>query len=134
MIEVQAFQESYLDLLHGMLMSQEHSTHEITPESIPQIGYIAFEGSIPVACGFLRKVEGGYAQIDGLTSNPDMPSEVRHKALSFIVDTLIQEAKHLKMIGIISFTKDYSIIKRAKDCGFQVLQHQVIALSLSGVT
>lgn len=85
----------------------------------------------PIAAGFLRRVEGGYAQLDTLTSNKHLGSIVRHQGITRVVDTLIQDAKDLRLQGIIAFTSDYSVKTRAEGLGFQVLSdHSLIALRL----
>lgn len=114
-----------------MLKSQSYpGISDITIQSIPKIGYIAFLGKQPIACGFLRRIEGGYAQLDGLTSHSYFGSKIRHVGISLVVEALIQEAKDLKLHGIISYTKDESIIKRAKSIGFSIIPETIIGLKL----
>lgn len=80
--------------------------------------------------GFLRMVEGGYAQIDGLTSNANLSAPLRNAGVSTVVDALLDKAKSMKLKGIISFTQDNSVIRRAKLLGFRALQHTVIVLPI----
>lgn len=84
----------------------------------------------PIAAGFLRRVEGNVAQLDCLTSNKHFGSIIRHQGIKLIVDTLINEAKALKLDGIIATTSDQGILKRAKELGFKVIPQTVIALKL----
>lgn len=126
-IEYQADQFDQLVALH---QSQDVNTMFLDPATLPKIGFIAAEGSIPVAMGFLRQLEGGYAQIDTLVSNADLPGELRHEGLDKIVSSIIDTAKQLKLKGIISFTSDKSVIMRAVATGFRVSNHAVIVLEL----
>lgn len=99
-------------------------------KTLPKIGYMVLRNGHPVAAGFLRRVEGGYGQLDTLTSNPMFGSLIRHQALELVVNTLLQDAKDLNMLGIISFSVDKGILERAKGLGFHTLPHSLIALSL----
>jgi hypothetical protein len=119
-------------MLIEMLKDQNYpDLHTITPKSLPKIGYIALLGKRPIAAGFLRKVEGNIvAQLDGLTSNPYFGSKIRHIAITKIVEQLIEDAKDLKLQGIIAFTTDDTVIKRAQSIGFVSISHKLIALNL----
>lgn len=98
-------------------------------KTLPKIGYMAFLGDQPIAAGFLRRVEGGYAQLDTLVSNPHFGSQIRHIAIGKVVSALLDEAKLLELEGVIAFTNDYSVITRAEAIGFHVLEsHKLIAL------
>jgi hypothetical protein len=103
---------------------------QISMKNLPKIGYIALLGAQPIACGFLRMVEGGFAQIDTLASNAHYGSQIRHEGVKQVVDSLVNESKRLKLRGIISLTKDVSTIGRAKALGFHVVDQTVIALPL----
>lgn len=129
MIQLQTYSKHDKDLIDALHLSNNIDNTDIS-DNLPEIGFIATEGAIAVAAGFLRKVEGGYAQIDTLVSNKQMPAEMRHIALAGIVDALINEAKHLKLKGIISFTSDESVLLRAVATGFQVSSQAVIVLPL----
>lgn len=100
-------------------------------KTLPKIGYMALMNGHPIAAGFLRRVEGGYAQLDTLVTAKHFGSQVRHAGIEKVVDALIDDAKVLKLQGIIAFTSDNSIVKRAEDRGFSVLSDQkLIAISL----
>ncbi len=118
-------------MLFDMLKSQQYlDISHINMKTLPKIGYIALLGKTPIAAGFLRRVEGGYAQMDGLCSNAQFGSIVRHEGVSKVVQALISEAKDLKLQGIIGFTQDTSVLKRAKDIGFKTVEQSIIALSI----
>lgn len=103
---------------------------DVNLETLPQIGYIAFEEETPVAVGFLRLIEGGIGQIDTLTTNSSFNSEIRHIGISKVVDSIINQAKSMKLKGIISLTNDKSVILRAQSLGFRIVNQSVIALQL----
>ncbi len=114
-----------------MLESQNYEgIKDITMKSLPKIGYMVLMNNHPIAAGFLRRVEGNIAQLDGLTSNAYFGSLIRHEAIKLVVDALIKEAKDLKLEGIIATTKDEGILKRAIGLGFHYVPHTVIALKL----
>lgn len=130
-ISLVPFKFSYLPLLFDMLKSQQYlDISHINMKTLPKIGYIALLGKNPVAAGFLRRVEGGYAQIDGLTSNSSFGGIIRHEGIRKVVDALISEAKDLKLKGIMGFTHDDGVLKRAKDLGFKTVDQTIIALSI----
>lgn len=98
---------------------------------LPKIGFIAYLGEQPIAAGFLRRLEPNFAQIDTLVSNGHFGSRIRHEGVKIVVDSLINEAKRLKLSGIIALTKDTGTLTRAEDIGFHVIQDvKVIALAL----
>ncbi len=102
----------------------------VTMKSLPKIGYIALMHKQPIAAGFLRRVEGGYGQIDTLASNPYFGGMIRHDGITKVITALIQDAKDLKLHGIIAFTADEGVLKRAKEIKFQVVDQTLIALKL----
>ncbi len=131
-IAIVPFRYKYFPLLIEMLKDQNYpDVDSITMKSLPKIGYIALMNKQPIAAGFLRRVEGNIvAQLDGLTSNPYFGSKIRHEGITGVVNRLIDDAKDLKLKGIIAFTSDYSILVRAEDIGFVILeQHKGIALT-----
>ena len=98
---------------------------------MPKYGFVALEGDIPVAFAFLRRVEGGAAQLDGLTSNPECEGNLRNEALDAVVMSCITKAKHLNITQLIAFTKDESTFKRSGRIGFVELPHHLIAFDLN---
>lgn len=130
MIVVSPYQPSMFDHLSYLHESNGKVLGE-TPESLPQIGYIATEGSIVVAAGFLRKVEGKMALLDTLATNADCPPAIRHDGIQAIVNSLIDTAKQLELKYFMAFTVDDGIIKRALSLGFNVTDQRLIVLDLS---
>lgn len=134
-ISIVPFRYKYLSSLLDLLNANNYlGISTVTMKTLPNIGYIALRNGYPVAAGFLRRVEGGYAQLDTLTTNPIFGSIVRNEAIDLIVKMLITDAKDLKLHGIIAFTSYQSIIDRAKSIGFNELEHSLIALDLCKIT
>ena len=102
----------------------------VTMKTLPKIGYMALLNNQPIAAGFLRRVEGGYAQMDTLVSNPYFGSQIRNMGISKVVDCLMNDAKELRLTGILAFTIEQSIIDRAKDKGFTSFDHKLIGVRL----
>lgn len=112
-----------------MLKSQNYlHISEITMKTLPKIGYIALMNKTPIAAGFLRRVEGGYAQMDCLTSNAMFGSLIRHEGVKAVVDSLLDEAKVLRLHGVIGFTSDAGVLKRAESLGFHIVPQTLIAI------
>jgi len=125
------FRHKYLKALLDMHESQNYlEVSEINMKTLPKIGYICLLEGHPVAAGFLRRVEGGYAQIDTLVSNAHFGGLIRHEGIKKVVDALIEDAKALRLRGIVSFTGDSGVLKRAEALGFHVVNQQLIALRL----
>lgn len=130
-LSVVPFRYKYLKALHDILNSNEYlGISEVNMKTLPKTGYMVLMNGHPIAAGFLRRVEGGYAQIDTLTSNRYFGSQIRHLGIKLVVETLVNEAKTLKLKGIIAFTKDEGILKRAKEIGFIEPKETIIALKL----
>lgn len=114
-----------------MLKDREYlGISDVNMKTLPKIGYIALLNKQPIAAGFLRRLEGGYAQLDTLVSNPYYGSQIRHQGIHLVVDRLLEDAKDMKLSGILAFTEDQGILKRAEALGFHTLPHKLIALKL----
>lgn len=107
----------------------EHLKH-VTMKELPKIGFIAFLGKTPIACGFLRRVEPNYGIFDSFFTNPYMGATYRHDGLSKVWAALMEEAKDLKLKTIIGFTKDKGMFQRAAEDGFQVSDHATVIKNL----
>jgi hypothetical protein len=108
-----------------------HHLDAPTMEEIPLIGYISFIDEMPIAAAFLRRVEGGYGQIDGLVSNPECPGHLRHQALDIVIKKCIQDAKVLKLKNLMAFSIDVAAMARAKRLNFVELPHCLLAIDLN---
>lgn len=125
---IQEFTMASMPDLMYLHKTQDIDASFLTPESLPAIGYITFIDGVPAAAGFLRKVEGGFGQLDTLVTNKRLPPDIRHEAIGGIVGKLIETSKHLELKGIISFTTDEGIVKRALSIGFQASPQFVLTL------
>lgn len=130
MITIRPYNNDYYESLIQLHESNDSTLGE-TPETLPQIGYIATEGTNVVAIGFLRHVEGNMALLDTLVTNAECSSEMRHLGISAVVDALISMAKQLELRYFMAFTVDDGIIKRAFDLGFVITNQRLIVLHLS---
>lgn len=130
MIKVTHYQNDYFDHLVALHESQDSDFAQmLEPSMLPDIGYVAYEGSIVVAMGFLRIVEGGYGQIDTLVTNGDLSPTLRHNGVSEVVNYLIAKARIMKLKGLICLTNDEGILSRANSLGFHNTNQTAIALS-----
>lgn len=104
-------------------------------EEFPKIGYVAYKGNEPIAAAFLRIVEGDFAQIDGLCTNPEALPQDRSKANDLLIAQLIETAKEMGNIKtIVSYSLDKNTIMRAESHGFVATPHTVLALDLKAKT
>lgn len=134
MVNITEFKpKKHFEVLLDMHLAQHSKSYDsITLESLPKIGYICYSDTEYhyVAAGFLRMIEGGFCQIDTMVSNPNLTGDVRNEGLILLVDTLINKAKDLGCLGIVSYTCDNSVVSRALGLGFKIVDHKVIALQL----
>jgi hypothetical protein len=130
-IYVIPFKFKHLPLLIEIHENRDKALNtDLTMRDLPKIGYIAMLGKSCIAAGFLRRVEPNYAQLDTFLSNPYFGSQIRHLGMSLVVDSLMNEAKELNLKGILAFTKDESILKRAKDQGFHIIEQVILGKAL----
>jgi hypothetical protein len=123
-----------MQLLIELHESQRADINILNYKTLPRIGYIATVGKQPIAAGFLRRVEPCYAQLDTLVSNALFGSAIRHEGVKKVVESLIMEAKRLKLQGIIAHTQDKGTLVRAEALGFHVVPQTIIALSLQEIS
>ena len=88
-----------------------------TSAMYPRLGFI----EPGVAVVFLYLCEGGLGLVEGLLTNPDAPSEARHKAFSDGWRMLTAEAKAAGVRRLIALTANFASTKRSVDpAGFEV--------------
>lgn len=131
MISLVEFTNKHLLTLIELHVYNKVDYKHLTMKTLPKIGYVSFLGKEMIAAGFLRKVEGGFAQIDTLVSNPAFGSQVRHEGIRLVVDALMYDANKLKLKGIIAFTTDQGVLSRAETYGFKDLNQKVIGKMLT---
>lgn len=102
-----------------------------TMAEMPKLGYVTIEGNTVIAAVFLRRVEGGYGQIDGLTSNPHCSPEERHCAIDLAVTRLLEEAKKLNIVNLLCTSTDSGTIVRSEKYGFKKLPLAVLVADLN---
>jgi len=131
-MNLEIFKFKHFSLLIELLKSQKYpSINDIEMKTLPKIGFLAVLNKEPIACGFLRRLEPCYAHIDTLVSNGYFGSKIRHEGINLVVDALLLEAKRLKLKGIVAHTADAGIIKRAGECGFNIVEQTIIALDMN---
>jgi hypothetical protein len=123
--------EPWDDKRHAPILREWLSHHKTEfPEETPEIGYMAYLNNTPTAAAFLRRVEGGSGQIDGLTTNPACSSVQRHMAIDAVFENIVDMAKYLRLRGLMFFTVDAGILERSKLRKFTKLSHTVSVLNL----
>ncbi len=103
---------------------------ERTISELPKLGLIVMLESEPVAAAFLRQVEGGFAMLDGLISNPTMPGYVRNEAIDMVVERIIGVAKCIGMPKLVAYSTDAGTLVRSERHGFKLTPSSVICLDL----
>jgi N-acetylglutamate synthase-like GNAT family acetyltransferase len=98
---------------------------------MPETGFVAMYRGEPVAMAFIRKVEGGFAQLDGLTSNPDFPGDMRSEAIDCLVSHLMKQAKGMGIKSVMAYTKDENTLVRSAKHGFVVVPQTLIVADLT---
>lgn len=99
-------------------------------EQLPEIGFMAFEGGQAICAGFLRKVEGDFAMLDSLITNPEALNYLRSNAIDAVVRELIKAAKAWGISSLIATSTDAHTLERSKKHGFVAMPDTVIALEL----
>lgn len=125
---VEPFKLRFMPEINRWLKARDHTP--IIQSELPDIGYIAFSSNIPVAVGFLRKVEGSLGMIDSMSSNPVIEKIKRDEGLDLVTKTLVFHAKRLKMNTIFAHTKLDCIVERSKKHGFFIIPRTLIAIKL----
>lgn len=119
----------HLPILHDWMARRE--AYQPPGEEMPALGYILYDGFTPVATAFLRRVEGGYAQLDGLATNPECHSALRDQALDTLVAYVLAEAKHHNIRAVTATSVDKNTLLRSQRHGFIALPHVCIICDLS---
>lgn len=89
---------------------------------LPRINFV-----VPgVAHAGLRCIDGGWALLDAMVTNPLCSSATRNAALEAIYGSIFNYAKYAAPKGLIGFTLDAGAQSRAKRAGFKELLHTVL--------
>lgn len=129
MVEIRAYDDSIYDDIIFMLNTQSFDVSHVPKESMPAIGFVTYADGAPSAAGFLRRVEGGFAQLDGLVTNANLSGDIRSSSIDLVVENLLSEAKRLNLKGIIAFSRDTNTLIRAAAFGFKDIDQRVIVMS-----
>lgn len=110
---------------------RERNMDEALLGELPHLGLIAFDDEEVVCAGFLRMVEGSYALMDSLTTNPRSSSSKRNVALDLMTCELKAVAESLGLKQVIAYCEHEATIERglAKH-GFVKLGHTVLTTKL----
>ena len=99
---------------------------------LPKIGFvIKTKQNGAIAIGFLRICEGNVAMIDSMITNPAINSDIRDKALDFLVHRLIASARRKNIFKIFGYSMDKNTLLRAQKHGFKIVSQTLIALQIS---
>lgn len=102
------------------------------PEQIPALAWIILDGETPVATAFIRRVEGGFGQLDGLCTNPSLPGATRHEAIDLIVAHAIKEAYVHGITSLYALSVDEGTLMRSEKHGFVRAPHVLIVHNPKG--
>lgn len=119
------------DLVHVNEWRRARQMKDAEPNDFPAVGFLVRDGNLPVACAFLRKVEGNYGIYDSQATNPAAPAAIRHEALNLLYQEMCREAKSLGLRHLIAHTSDNSTLERSLRYGFKQLLGTVISKDLS---
>lgn len=97
---------------------------------LAEVGWVAYGTDYPVAIGFLRRMEGGHAMIDGLVTNPKATRAERNDGINDVILFLIDTAKTLGFKKLLAYSVDDGIINRSGIYGFTRLPHTLIGMDL----
>ena len=122
--------DTHYDLMVDGL--QQRGAYVTPGDEVPKIGYVGFNGQKFLAMAFLRRVEGGFGQLDGLVSNPEAPGSERHEGIDIVVENVLRTAKELGIKNITATSVDSSTLMRSNKHGFVKLPHTLIAVNTSG--
>jgi hypothetical protein len=119
-----------LSTIHDWLRAREHKPVEMS--DLPSIGFVVSEGDFRIAVCFLRRCEGNYGILDGLCTNPEADSELRHVAIDTAVRMICEEARQREITNLVAWTIDKGTLERGCDRhGFSKSEHAVITKDLS---
>lgn len=119
---------AHLNMLREMLIARDMS--ELHSAGVPEHSWIVVENDQPIAFGGLRKVEGGMAIMDSYLTNPNAPSDLRHKALEWLTYKLIKISRHYLVTKLLAFSQSDEIFNRAKSHGFIEFSNKIGIITL----
>lgn len=127
-MKILPFEISHIIFIGDALLERGHPLPPI--DTYPEIGFVALHGEQFVAAAFVRQVEGGYGQLDGIVTNPCASGALRHKAQDLLFQTCIDAAKAKGIKGLMGYTIANSTGERSIKHGFEKLPHTLYVLNL----
>lgn len=127
--------EAWNPTKHMFMLSKILRSHKVNPPKLtqmPQYGFVAIDDSAQIiASAFIRRVEGGFCQLDGLATDPEKDPVSRNTAINCVLMAVYLKAKELGYKEIMAFSMDNSTLLRSERHGFVKLPHALIALDLN---
>ena len=115
--------------LEQILIAHHHGIPH--PSEMPEYGYVVMSDDTIIATAFLRRIEGGFIQLDGLSTNPGMAPHIRNEAIELALSACYSKAKELGYTSILAMSMDSSTLLRSINHGFVRLPHALIVLDLT---
>lgn len=109
---------------------EKHAMSVELANELPEVGYVAYNHTEPVAMGFLRRVEGDVGMIDSLITNPYSAKVDRNVAMDAIFNQLIETAKEFGLKSLIGYSQDDNTLTRARRYGFSEQPYAVMSANL----
>jgi hypothetical protein len=115
---------------YPMLQSwwERHGHANVAFESLSPVGLICYKDEKPVCLSFLYLWSGcDLGWICWTTSDPDAEKAVRHEAVKFCLDGLMELSKHYGKNHVICYSESKGVTSVLKDAGFHVgLPHDML--------
>jgi hypothetical protein len=108
-----------------ILLKSQNMT-EKDGKNLPKYGILIAYRDFIIAAGFLRRIEGDHAMLDGYITNSTAPAELRNKALDILTQRLLMYAKKHSIKRVMAFTDVPNIAVRANKFGIQSMPHNFL--------
>lgn len=131
-LQIKYFDHDDLPYLNDWLVARGKPRVEIS--ELPSIGFTVSDGDFRIATCFLRRCEGNYGIVDGLCSNPEASSELRHHALDLAIRMTCEEARQREITNLVAWSVDGGTIARScQRHGFKQAPHVLLTKSLGRI-
>lgn len=107
--------------------------YQVTEKTLPALGFMATENSIPIACLFLRKCEGGFCMGDIIISNPEIAGSLRNLALDMLFEEGKRVAEKHGFFSILAYSLDATTMVRLEKHGFTRSPFTYFTLNLGDI-
>lgn len=105
-----------LGILNGWMSSR--GLYSVCENTLPTLGFMAYEKQIPIACLFLRKCEGNFCMGDIIITNPELSGGLRNLALDMLFEEGKRVAASHDFISILAYSMDDTTLMRLEKHGF----------------